>query len=56
MTEEMKEIELKETIVIEEKRDLRPRRICESEWHEPIELEKFQKCPRCNSEAYHRVI
>lgn len=32
------------------------KRICETTWHEEIELKKFQRCPRCHSEAYHLVI
>jgi len=36
--------------------DILKMRICESNWHEQIELEKFQKCPRCFSEAYHLEI
>jgi hypothetical protein len=28
-------------------------RICESEWHKPVELHKFEKCPKCDSTAYH---
>ena len=30
--------------------------ICESDWHEEIELRHFEKCPKCKSEAYHKVI
>ena len=29
--------------------------ICESIWHEEVELKKFETCPTCNSEAYHKV-
>ncbi len=28
-------------------------RICETTWHEEIQLEKFEECPRCKSRAYH---
>ena len=28
-------------------------RICESNWHEPIELKPFEQCPRCGSMALH---
>lgn len=29
------------------------KRICETKWHQEIELKKFQECPICKSEAYH---
>jgi hypothetical protein len=32
------------------------KRICESAWHEEILLEKFQECPICKSQAYHKAI
>lgn len=32
------------------------KRICESEWHEEIQLEQFEKCPICGSETYHRLL
>lgn len=28
-------------------------RICENRWHGDVKLEKFEKCPKCGSEAYH---
>jgi len=31
-------------------------RICESEWHHPIELDRFEHCPRCGSQSCHKVI
>lgn len=38
------------------KKEIPTKRICETETHEEIELEKFEKCPKCGSEAYHRVV
>ena len=32
------------------------KRICESDIHEEVELEAFEKCPICGSEAYHHVL
>ena len=32
------------------------KRICETPWHEEIELVKFQECPRCHSKALHNVV
>ncbi len=32
------------------------RRICESEWHKEIELKSFERCPYCNSIAYHKGV
>jgi hypothetical protein len=40
----------------DEKKEKTRTRICESEWHKEIELKSFQKCPECNSEAYHKVV
>jgi len=30
--------------------------VCENEWHKEIELNKFEKCPLCHSEAYHKAV
>ena len=30
--------------------------ICETEWHPTTILERFEKCPKCNSEAMHHVL
>lgn len=32
------------------------KRICESSWHEQIELKPLEKCPRCGSESYHTIV
>ncbi|MFW6047225.1 MAG: hypothetical protein ACOCP4_05515 [Candidatus Woesearchaeota archaeon] len=32
------------------------KRICESSWHEEIELEPFEECPICGSKSFHRVL
>lgn len=57
MTEQLaspqQESEVKETKVREE---LKFKTICESEWHEQVELKQFEKCPICDSESYHKAI
>lgn len=49
----MKEINITEGCEMEEKVF---KRICESAWHKETELEKFELCPICHSESYHKTI
>jgi Zn finger protein HypA/HybF involved in hydrogenase expression len=42
--------------MVEEKKEVPTKIVCESEWHKEIELEHFQECPICHSTAWHRVL
>lgn len=39
--------------VYKKRKDLTPRIICESSWHEEVKLKHFKKCPICKSISYH---
>lgn len=32
------------------------KRICESSWHDEIELNPFEECPICGSTSYHKLL
>lgn len=34
----------------------RYKRICEETWHEEIELDEFEECPRCKSKTIHKLV
>ena len=36
--------------------EVKSKRVCECDWHEEIELKKYQECPICKSPSFHMLI
>lgn len=47
-------VEKQKTFEIREK--LPTKRICEQSWHEEVELEPLERCPKCGSESFHKLV